>query len=348
MLEDLDTNPEGAVIHARIAGNKIKDAMNEPYLLGDNRVYHCSASIGITLFSDHLVAEEELLKHADIAMYQAKHAGRNTLCFFDQEMQTLLIKRAELEEDLRIALKKNQFELYYQPQMTTHSHQIIGAEVLLRWQHPERGLILPMEFIPLAEETGLILPIGQWVLETACAQLKTWKNKPQTQRLQLAINVSALQFHQIDFVEQVRIALKKTAADPNRLKLELTESMVLKDVDNTIVKMQTLKAIGVNFSMDDFGTGNASLSYLTQLPFDQIKIDRSFVCNISIKHTDAVIMQTIIGMANNLGIEIIAEGVETEAQRAFLERHGCSLCQGYLFSKPVSVEEFEQMLQQNP
>jgi len=342
MLEDLSMNPGEAAINVEIAGKKILDALNEPYLLAGHD-YHCSSSIGATLFYGHLVAEDDLLKHVDIAMYQAKHAGRNNLCFFDQAMQTVLTDRAALEASLRLALEKNQFKLYYQPQMT-HNHQVIGAEVLLRWQHPEHGLILPMEFIPLGEENGLILPIGQWVLETACAQLKTWKSKPQTQQLLLAVNVSARQFHQADFVEQVRAVLKKTAIEPNRLKLELTESMVLKDIDDTIIKMQALKAIGVGFSMDDFGTGYSSLSYLTQLPLDQIKIDQSFVRNISIKHTDAVIVQTIIGMANNLGMEVIAEGVETEAQRVYLERYGCTLCQGNLFSKAVPVEEFEVLL----
>jgi EAL domain-containing protein (putative c-di-GMP-specific phosphodiesterase class I) len=346
MLENLGENPDEAAIHVEIAGKKILAALNEPYLLAGHD-YCCTSSIGVTLFYGHLVAEDDLLKHVDIAMYQAKHSGRNTLCFFDQAMQTVLTERAALEANLRLALEKNQLKLYYQPQMT-HDHQVIGAEALLRWQHPEHGLILPMEFIPLGEENGLILPIGQWVLETACAQLKTWRNKPQTRGLLLAVNVSARQFHQTDFVEQVLAILKKTAIEPNRLKLELTESMVLKDIDDTIKKMQALKAIGVGFSMDDFGTGYSSLSYLTQLPLDQLKIDQSFVHNISIKHTDAVIVQTIIGMANNLGMEVIAEGVETDAQRVFLKRFGCPLYQGDLFSKPVPLEAFELLLQRNP
>ena len=217
---------------------------------------------------------------------------------------------------------------------------------MIRWQHPQRGLVSPMQFIPLAEETGMILIIGKWVLESACAQLDAWKTDPLTHKLQLAVNVSACQFRQPDFVEQVRQILHRYALNPDRLKLELTENIMLDSIDETIIKMQSLRKDGVRFSMDDFGTGYSSLSYLTQLPFDQLKIDQSFVRNIGVKHSDAVIVQTIIGMANNLGMEVIAEGVETEEQRAFLEQHGCTLCQGYLFGKPVPIEEFESLLKQ--
>src|SRR3990167_2504535 len=220
----------------------------------------------------------------------------------------------------------------------------ICAEALLRWLHPERGLVSPLQFIPLAEDTGLILPIGQWVLETACAQIKAWEANPLACELQLAVNVRARQFHQTDFVEQVRAALNKTGANPSRLKLELTESVVLDNINDTIVKMHELKQIGVRFSMDDFGTGYSSLSYLTQLTLDQLKIDLSFVHNIGIKPTDAVIVQTIIGMGNSLGMEVVAEGVENEEQRDFLERNGCHAYQGYLFSKPVPIEEFEALI----
>ena len=317
MLEALSKNPEEAIIDVEIVGQKIIDALNAPYLL-ENNEYRCTSSIGAVLFDDHLATEDELLKHADIAMYAVKHSGRNNLRFFDQAMQSVLTKRATLEADLQRALEKNQFTLYYQLQ-TTHDKWIVGAEVLIRWRHSEQGLILPMEFIPLAEETGLILAIGQWVLETACAQLKRWESKPHTQRLQLAVNISALQLHHADFFEQIHALVEKYAIEPNRLKLELTESMVLDDIDDNIVKMQALKHIGVGFSMDDFGTGYSSLSYLTQLPLDQLKIDQSFIRNLDLKHTDSVIVQTIIGMANNLGMEVIAEGVETETQRAFLE-----------------------------
>ncbi|WP_340124530.1 EAL domain-containing protein, partial [Methylobacter svalbardensis] len=229
----------------------------------------------------------------------------------------------------------------------THDRRILGAEVLLRWEHPERGLVSPLEFIPLAEETRLIVPIGLWVLETACAQLKSWEGIPHTRHLQLAVNISAHQFHEAGFVEQVCAVLEKHAIQPDRLKLELTESLVLDNIEDTITKMHALKKIGVHFSMDDFGTGYSSLAYLTQLPLDQLKIDQSFVHNIGVQPTDAVIVQTIIGMANNLGMDVIAEGVETEEQRAFLERHGCPAIQGYLFSKPVPIEQFELLLKQS-
>jgi len=278
-------------------------------------------------------------------MYHSKKAGRNTLRFFDPAMQAAVSIRAALEKDLRHALEQSQFLLFFQSQVN-HDGEIIGAEVLVRWRHPERGLVSPQDFIPLAEDTGLILPIGQWVLDTACAQLKLWENTEATRHLQLAVNVSARQFRQTGFVEQVKQSITQHTINPALLKLELTETLVLDNVDDTIAKMSQLKEIGVRFSMDDFGTGFSSLAYLTQLPLDQLKIDQSFVRNMGVKPRDAIIVQTIIGMANNLGMEVIAEGVETEAQRAFLEEHGCPSCQGYLFSKPVPVEQFETLLAQ--
>ena len=284
-----------------------------------------------------------VLKRTDTAMHQARQSGRNTLYFFDPTMQGALEERMALESDLRGALQQQQFKLYYQMQVD-HTGRVLGAEVLPRWMHPSQGLVAPMKYIPLAEEIGLILPIGQWVLETACKQIKSWEADPHTRELQLAVNVSAGQFHQPDFVKQVGEALNQTAIIPSLLKLELTESMVLDDIDDTIAKMHALKQMGVRFSMDDFGTGYSSLAYLTQLPLDQLKIDKSFVRNIVTKSTDAVIVQTIVGMASNLGMEVIAEGVETLAQRDFLEKIGCMAYQGYLFSKPVPLEEFEGKL----
>lgn len=342
MLEELSQNPEEAAIQAEDVGEKILAALNRSYQLTSFEC-HSTPSIGITLFNDQAETVDELLKRADIAMYAAKAMGRNTLRFFDPVMQFAVTARATLEADLHRALAENQFKLYFQLQ-AHHDHQVIGAEVLLRWEHPERGLISPSEFIPLAEETRLILPIGLWVLDAACAQLKKWEAFPQTRRLQLAVNVSAHQFHQTCFVEQVSAVLEKHAVQPERLKLELTETLVLDNIDDTIIKMQALKKIGVDFSMDDFGTGYSSLAYLTQLPLDQLKIDQSFVHNIGVKPTDAVIVQTIIGMADNLGMKVIAEGVETEEQRAFLELHGCSAVQGYLFGRPVPLAEFESLL----
>jgi diguanylate cyclase (GGDEF)-like protein/hemerythrin-like metal-binding protein/PAS domain S-box-containing protein len=342
IIEELSENPPQAAAQTEDVCNKILTAISQPYSLKAYE-YHSSASIGICLFRHQEVTVDELLKRADTAMYQAKSAGRNTQRFYDQAMQAALEVRTSLESDLHRALAENQFRLYYQMQVD-HTGHIIGAEVLIRWQHPQHGLILPMQFIPLAEETGLILPIGQWVLETACAQIKAWEANQLTCKLQLAVNVSARQFHQPDFVELVSQTLNRHALNPDQLKLELTESVVLSNIKDTIVKMQALRKVGVRFSMDDFGTGYSSLSYLTQLPLNQLKIDQSFVRNIGLKHSDAVIVQTIIGMANNLGMEVIAEGVETEVERAFLEQHACALCQGFLFGRPVPVEEFEERL----
>ncbi|KXS30426.1 MAG: Diguanylate cyclase/phosphodiesterase with PAS/PAC sensor(S), partial [Candidatus Gallionella acididurans] len=311
VLEELDEDTLQAVAQAQDIGEKVLASLNQPFNL-QGFEHYCSASIGISLFRDNEIGMDNLFRHADTAMYQAKTSGRNTLRFFDPDMQASLEARAALEADLRHALSQQQFKLFFQIQVNAANHPI-GAEALLRWLHPERGLVSPLQFIPLAEDTGLILPIGLWVLETACAQIKAWETNPLACELQLAVNVSARQFHQLDFVEQVREALEKTGADPARLKLELTESVVLGNIDNAVAKMRDLKEAGVHFSMDDFGTGYSSLSYLTQLPFDQLKIDLSFVRNIGIKPTDAVIVQTIISMGNSLGMKVIAEGVENEA-----------------------------------
>ena len=346
VLEELDEDTLQAVAQAQDIGEKVLASLNQPFNL-QGFEHYCSASIGISLFRDNEIGMDNLFRHADTAMYQAKTSGRNTLRFFDPDMQASLEARATLEADLRHALSQQQFKLFFQIQVNAANHPI-GAEALLRWLHPERGLVSPLQFIPLAEDTGLILPIGQWVLETACAQIKAWETNPLACELQLAVNVSARQFHQLDFVEQVREALEKTGADPARLKLELTESVVLDNINDAVVKMRELKDVGVHFSMDDFGTGYSSLSYLTQLPFDQLKIDLSFVRNIGIKPTDAVIVQTIISMGNSLGMKVIAEGVESEEQRDFLERNGCHAYQGYLFSKPVPIEEFDALIRHMP
>lgn len=343
LLTELEQDLQSAAAQAKNVGKKILNVLNQPYNLQEYKHY-CSASIGITLFDKHSLDTEDLLKQVDIAMYQAKAAGRNCLRFFDPEMQASISKRFDLEKDLRIALLEGQLKLYYQIQVDRDCRGI-GAEVLLRWQHPDRGLILPMDFIPLAEETGLILPIGQWVLESACAQLGSWEQNPGMRNFQLAVNVSAYQFHQANFVDMVLQALQDKKVDPSRLKLELTESTVLNNIGDAINKMHALKERGVQFSMDDFGTGYSSLAYLTQLPFAQLKIDQSFVRNINLSPANATMIQTIIGMAKNLGLEVIAEGVETEEQRAFLERFGCFVCQGYLFGRPVLLAEFEEKLE---
>jgi len=347
ILDDMSTETEQAAVQAETIADKIRSAINQPFML-QGYEYHGSPSIGISLFRGHENTVDELLKRADNAMYQAKRSGRNAIRFFDPATHAAMEVRIALETDLRRAVPENQLRLYYQMQVD-HTGHILGAEVLLRWQHPERGLVPPLHFIPLAEESGLILSIGHWVLQTACVKLKAWESDPIARHLQLAVNVSARQFRQADFVEQVCAVLDATAIDPARLKLELTESLVLDNVNDTIVKMQALKDIGVSFSMDDFGTGYSSLAYLSQLPLDQVKIDQSFVRNIGVKNTDAVIVQTIIGMANNLGLNVIAEGVETLEQRDFLERNGCPNYQGYLFGRPVPVGEFESsLLEMNP
>jgi len=341
LLEDLGARAEEAAAQAKQVAEKILLGLAEPYSFNDFD-FHCTVSIGVGLYNEHS-SVDELLRHADLAMYQAKSAGRNTLRFFDPAMQASVTARAAMEEDLRNALERDEFKLYFQAQMNSQ-HQIVGAEVLLRWLHPLRGMVSPLAFIPLAEKNGQILAIGLWVLETACAQLKAWEKNPRARHLQVAINVSARQLFQTDFVDNVMSVLKRHAINPERIKLEITESMLLDNIDETIVKMNALRELGVRFSMDDFGTGFSSLSSLTKLPLQQLKIDQSFVRNVGVTAADATIVQTIIGMAGSLGIEVIAEGVETEQQRAFLEQHGCPSYQGYLFSRPLPIEEFEQLL----
>ncbi|MEZ5592467.1 MAG: bifunctional diguanylate cyclase/phosphodiesterase [Gammaproteobacteria bacterium] len=342
ILERLSDHTREAITEAEATGEKILNNLNQPYQIVGNEC-HSTPSIGITLSRRSNETVDDLLKRADIAMYQAKAAGRNALRFFDPKMQAAVTARVGLEMDLRQALAANQFELYFQAQVQ-HEQKIIGAEALLRWRHPDRGLVAPLDFIPLAEETGLILPIGQWVLETACAQLKAWERNSNTRHLQLAVNVSPRQFHQADFANQVQETLRRYQVNANRLEFELTESLVLDDIDDTITKMHALKAIGLHFSMDDFGTGYSSLAYLTRLPLDTLKIDKSFVHNIGLKTTDAVIV-TIIGMARNLGMGVIAEGVETEQQCRFLAQHGCPVCQGYRFGRPGVLSHFEAQLE---
>jgi diguanylate cyclase (GGDEF)-like protein/PAS domain S-box-containing protein len=339
LLESLSENPEEAATRTETLGEKILATLNQPYRLAAHD-YHNTCSIGVTLLLGHQTPIEELLKQADLAMYQSKLAGRNTLRFFDPQMQAIVIDRAALEVDLREAVRQEQFILHYQPQVVGNG-RLTGAEALVRWQHPQRGLVAPADFIPLAEDTGLILPLGQWVLETACAQLATWAAQPDTAHLTLAVNVSARQLHQVDFVDQVLAILASTGANPKKLKLELTESLLVSQVETTIAKMAALKARGVGFSLDDFGTGYSSLSYLKRLPLDQLKIDQGFVRDILIDPNDAAIAKMVVALAESLGLTVIAEGVEIEAQRDFLARLGCHAYQGYLFSRPLPLAEFE-------
>ena len=342
LLEELSDDANEAAIQAGLIGDKVKDLIATPYLLKDIE-FSCTTSIGVSLFFSHDESIDDLLKHADLAMYQAKKDGRNGLRFFDPEMQATLDKHSALENSLRRALKHQQLRLHYQMQVNS-VHRVIGAEALLRWEHPDHGLVPPDQFITLAEETGLIVPIGLWVLQTACAQIMEWAANPATSELQLAINVSARQFRQPDFVEQVQQALNAHRINPARLKIELTESLVLDNISDTIARMHALKASGVSFSLDDFGTGYSSLSYLKQLPLDQLKIDRSFVRDIVSDPSDAAIVQAIITLGQTFGLQVIAEGVETTAQHEFLEQHGCHAFQGYLFSKPVPIDEFNVLM----
>jgi EAL domain-containing protein (putative c-di-GMP-specific phosphodiesterase class I) len=302
--------------------------------------------MGASLFIDHTQPIENILKQADIAMYQAKKAGRNTLRFFDPQMQESINLRAALEGDLRKALEKQEFQLYYQIQVDSTGRKL-GAEALIRWLHPERGLVSPADFIPLAEETGLILSIGQWVIQAACARIKSWEQEPLTSGLDLCVNVSAKQFHQADFADQLRATVKMLAFNPKRLKIEITESMLLENIDATIETMVELKDIGIGFSLDDFGTGYSSLQYLKRLPIDQLKIDQSFVRDIVTDSSDMAIVRTIIAMAQSLNLDVIAEGVETEEQRQFLLDAGCTQFQGYLFGKPLPIEQFEALLKKD-
>ena len=341
LLEDLGADAHEAAALARHLGEKLREAIDQPFLL-KNDEYQCQLSIGVGLFHAGDTVED-LFKHADLALYQAKNAGRNLIRFFDPAMQAELDQRSALETELRQAVARNELRLFYQPQIDTEQ-RVIGVEALLRWQHPERGLVPPNDFIPLAEETDLILPIGLWVLETACAQLKIWENDERTRDLRIAVNVSARQFRQADFVEHINLVLATSGANPASLKLELTESLVLEDVAGSIEKMQAIKRLGVSFAMDDFGTGYSSLAYLAQLPLDQLKIDRSFVRDLPGNRNDETIARTIISMGRGLAMDVIAEGVETEAQRYFLEMHGCHAYQGYLFSRPLPLDELEIFL----
>jgi diguanylate cyclase (GGDEF)-like protein/PAS domain S-box-containing protein len=342
LLEDLHSDLTQAAAQAEAVGEKIRDLLSQSFQL-DHIDYESSGSIGISMFGEERTGIDELLRRADMAMYQAKALGRNGLRFFDPSMQAVLESRTALENDLRQALGKGQFELHYQLQASALGDPV-GAEVLLRWKHPRRGLVPPNEFIPLAEESGLILPIGLWVLETACAQIKKWEGDDEKGGLQLAVNVSAKQFRQPGFVDDIKDVLQRTGANPVLLKLELTESVVLEDIDQVIDKMRALNELGVSFSLDDFGTGYSSLSYLQRLPLRQLKIDRSFVHNLPKDKSNATIVRTIINLGESLGLNVIAEGVETTEQRDFLLRAGCQAFQGYYFCKPLELREFENLV----
>lgn len=342
LIEDLGVEEIKAASIAETLGNTILSLVGQTFKL-DSYVHSASVSIGITLFNSPDTSEEDVLKQADIAMYQAKDSGRNAIRLFDINMQERIASRVQLERELRFALELNQFELFYQVQVN-HNKTFVGAEALIRWAHPQRGMVSPVEFIPLAEETGLILPIGKWVLETACAQLKKWQKKKYTRDLSISVNVSAKQFNQSHFVAEVAGVVKEYAIDPAFLKLELTESMLQDDVDLMIQKMMALREIGVRFELDDFGTGYSSLQYLKQLPLHQLKIDQSFIRDIETDSNDKALVKTIIAMAQSLDLKSIAEGVENEQQRQFLMDHGCDHFQGYLFGRPMPIDMLEKLI----
>lgn len=345
VLQELSPGLQESAEQAREVAERLLSVLAAPCEF-DGHEHHSTCSIGVAMFgAGHPEASlEELMKHADLAMYEGKAAGRNTLRFFDPAMQNAISRRTALASDLRRGLQRGELLLHYQPQVGADG-RLRGAEALVRWQHPQRGMVSPGEFIPVAEQGGLILPLGEWVLMTACRQLAAWAQHPVLGRLTLSVNVSVRQFHQPDFVDQVVMALQRTGARADRLKLELTESVLIDDVEAVISRMGALKACGVRFSLDDFGTGYSSLAYLKRLPLSQLKIDQSFVRHVLTDPNDAAIARTIIALAAAMGLSVIAEGVETQAQREFLMRHGCTSYQGYLFGRPMPLAAFESLAQ---
>lgn len=333
MLDSLGTDKQSAAAHAEAVAEKIRHALCQPFQLR-GRQHSSSASVGIVVFDKDAGELNELLKMTDVAMYQAKAAGRNQVRFYDSVMQAQALARTELLRDMRQGLAAEQFLLHYQVQVDAHGHTQ-GAEALMRWQHPQRGLVMPGDFIAVAEESGLILALGHWVLQAACQQLLRWASNPQTAHWTMAVNVSALQFSRDDFVDSVVSVIRESGVDAHKLKLELTESMLIGDVQDAIVKMSQLKKLGVSFSLDDFGTGYSSLIYLKRLPMDQLKIDQSFVRDLLSDPDDAVIVQAIVALGHNLGMQVIAEGVETQGQHDALAGMGCDAFQGYLLGRPV-------------
>jgi diguanylate cyclase (GGDEF)-like protein/PAS domain S-box-containing protein len=341
LLEDLSETTEVAAAQAKNISEKILAMVDQPYHIGD-RECASSCSIGITLFGDEDENLDEILQQADIALYQSKAAGRNTIRFFVPALQDAVNARVEMEQELRHAIKNDLLMVYYQPQV--EHGLLVGAEALLRWNHPRLGILSASDFIPLAEETRLILPLGNWVLESVCRQIAAWEKNNQAAGITIAVNISALQLARHDFVQSVLTALERTGANPKSLLLELTESVLMNGVEDAIAKMTVLKSLGMSFSVDDFGTGYSSLAYLKRFPLNQVKIDRSFVRDISFDTGSGAIAQAIISLGQAMGLSVIAEGVENEQQRSFLADLGCNSCQGYLFGRPLPLSEFEPLL----
>lgn len=345
VLEDLGSASHDELVEQRTqqAVQSLLDALQEPFFV-NNQIQHVTVCMGVALFGDDPgLTVEELLKRANLALHQAKSMGRGALQFFNPRMQQAVTARAEMEKDLRLALERHEFSLYYQPQV--QGERVVGAEALLRWKHPDKGFISPGLFVPVAEESNIIVELGEQILYAACEQLAQWAGKPGLSDLSVAVNVSPRQFFQPDFVQLVQQTLAVTGAKPHLLELELTEGMLLADVDDTIRKMQQLKELGISFALDDFGTGYSSLSYLKRLPLDKLKIDQSFVREILVNGHDASIACTIVALGHSLGLRVIAEGVETDAQRRFLDDNGCTIWQGYLFSRPLPGADFESWVQ---
>jgi len=340
VLENLSDVREQAGEQAKSIGKRLQEAGNLPYLLSGQEC-HCSVSIGATVFGPRGESGLEALKQGEIAMFKAKQAGRNITHFFSPALQETLNARVLLENELREGIKAGQFELYFQPQV--RASRLIGAEALIRWNHPKRGLLAPGAFIELAEETGLILPMGDWALENACQHITAWGKSALLAEIPMAVNISARQFRQADFVEHVLDALSASGANPSHLKLELTETALVEDIQDVTAKMTALKARGLTFSMDDFGTGYSSLAHLKRLPIDELKIDRAFVQDIMEDGPSGAIARVIISVGQVLSLSVVAEGVETEAQRDALLAMGCDSFQGYLFGHPLPAVEFERI-----
>lgn len=344
VLDELSTDKTEAITAAQATAEKMMAVFSQPFEL-QNSKYRTAPSIGICLFLGDLLKEDEVLRRADIAMYQAKKSDNlNSIQMYDEAVHPAVEMRATLENELAFALQGKQLLLYYQVQVN-ELQQPTGAEVLLRWQHPTLGMIPPDQFIPIAEETGEIVSIGQWVLAQACQQLKHWSQSVHTAQLKLSVNVSAIQFSQPDFVQMVKETVLASGCDASCLRLELTESLIVKNIDEVIEKINALKVLGITFSLDDFGIGQSSLSVLKRLPLDELKIDRSFIKDIVHNNYDSFIVQTIINMGKNLSHSVIAEGVEMQQQMVMLQKMGCHAFQGYLFSRPLPLHEFEASLQ---
>jgi predicted signal transduction protein with EAL and GGDEF domain len=341
MLSDLSRDAEQVALHAKTVADKILAALDHPYRL-DGKECRCSASVGVTVFGYPTDSSNEIMQQVDIAQYQAKKSGRNNVHFFVPALQAAALARATIEQDLSRAIEENQFVHYYQPQV--ENGRITGVEALIRWKHPTRGMVMPDDFIQVAEQTRLILPIGEWGLHTACAQLAAWATRKETAHLTIAVNISAVHLRQPSFVKKVQQAIERAGADAERLRLELTESMLVENFEDTVAKMNALRARGVRFSLDDFGTGFSSLACLKRLPLDRLKIDRTFISDIIEDPASGAIARAIISLGQALGISVIAEGVETEEQRDFLIGLGCHAYQGFLLSRPLPLEEIEAFL----